>query len=248
MMSDLSLRANDYLLLITGSCSFLLAMMRFLAGFSVFVMASVHDKNVNMSSINANNTITKVDMYLNSFDALLPSVTFWIWVSLHMKFMMVMQRHLPKDKSSYKLLENCLIHVIIVNSFEWLSLGMVVEEEQGFYGAYAMELVFGKDYQVFVCLLTPPIALFRFHSIVTAYELWKHISANKPNKAHLRDSDAEGGITSGGIRRAISYDSTIRKRNKETQPRDVNMVTSESDTESAKRDSRVRRLTYPFNV
>ncbi len=202
-MSDLSLRANDYLLLITGSCNFLLAMMQFLAGFSVFVMASIHDENLNMSSTNANNTMTKVEMYVYSFDALLPSVAFWIWVSLHMKFMMVMQRHLPKDKSSYKLLQNCLIHVIITNAFEWLNLGMVVEDEQSFYGAYAVERVFGKDYQVFLCLLIPPIALFRFHSIVTAYELWKHISANKTDKEHLRDGDKEEGFIQSGRRRAI---------------------------------------------
>ena len=191
---------------------------------------------------------TSKELYLSSVDALLPSIAFWVWVALHMKFMMLMQRHLPEEKSSYKLLENCLIHIIVVNAFEWFSLGMVVEQEQDFYGAKAMEYVLGPVYNVFVMLLTPPIALFRFHSVVTAYEMWKHISENKPEECRQGDGEklenTEGEKHRRFPRRAVSDDPARNWINDRDCSWEGDVI---SDTEAGRGNRRqVRRLTYPF--
>ena len=248
-LNDLSLRANDYLLLITGSCGFALSMLRVLSGFSLMLSTA----EVGVSHCNNNMTVitnsTKHDMYLYGIDSLVPGLSFWIWTVLHIEFLILMQRYVPQERSSYKLLETCLIHVIIVNAFNWFSLGMIVEGEHDFYAASAMECVLGPQYRVFVLLLTPPLALFRFHSVVTAYEMWKYISANKPKECRQAIGDKSentGGCkTQRTPRRAISDDTAQYWINDRVTSGDSD-VTSDTESTRAHHRQRVERVTYPF--
>ena len=251
-LNDLSLRANDYLLLVAGSCSFALSMLQVLSGFSLMILTA-NTANFDVPHCNNNSTLTsnttKHDMYLYGINALPPAVLYWVWTALHMEFMILMQRHTPKERSSYKLLENCLVHVIIVNAFQWFGLGMVVEDEHEFGGDSAMECIIGPEYRVFVLLLTPPLALFRFHSVVTAYEMWKHISTNKPKECRqaIRDNAENecGGINDRALRRAISDDPAQYWINDRVTSGDSD-VTSDTESTRAHHRQRVERLTYPF--
>ena len=248
-LNDLSLTANDYLLLVSGSCSFAMSMLQVLSGFSLMILTAKFDIPHCFNNITLTSNITQHDMYLYGINALPPAVVYWVWTALHMEFMILMQRHTPKKRSSYKLLETCLIHVIIVNAFQWFGLGMVVEDEHEFDGDSAMECIIGPEYRVFVLLLTPPLALFRFHSVVTAYEMWKHISANKPKECRQAITDnAEnvyGGENQRAPRRAISDDSARYWINDRITSGDSD-VTPDTESTITHHRQRVERVTYPF--
>ena len=246
-LSDLSLKANDYLLLITGSCGFALSMLQVLCGFFLLVLTARVDVPHcygNMTAI----TDSKHEMYLHGINALHPAVVYWVWTALQMKFMILMQRHTPMQGSSYKLLENCLIHVIIVNAFQWFSLGMIVEGEHEFNGASAMECIIGPEYQVFVLLLTPTKALFRFHSVVTAYEMWKYISVNKPKDCRLavRDKSNESNSENQGASNRTIFDDNAQYWINDRVTSGDSDVTSDTESTKAHHRQRVERVTYPF--